>query len=106
MPMTEATRLREPMMRVPVFKEAHEQQFGSFGRATILKMYLKLLEGIQLKGAIREAFALQKCSFLTLFKRLCSGFMLMFRQDPTLVTILMQVIPIQNEWINFGKVLG
>ena len=69
MPMTEATRLREPMMRVPVFKEAHEQQFGSFGRATILKMYLKLLEGIQLKGAIREAFAFQKCSFLTLFKR-------------------------------------
>ena len=37
MPMTEATRLREPMMRVPVFREAHAQQFGSFGRATILK---------------------------------------------------------------------
>ena len=35
MPMTEATRLREPMMRVPVFREAHAQQFGSFGRATI-----------------------------------------------------------------------
>ena len=35
MPMTEATRLREPMIRVPVFREAHAQQFGSFGRATI-----------------------------------------------------------------------
>ena len=35
MPMKEATRLREPMMRVPVFREAHAQQFRSFGRATI-----------------------------------------------------------------------
>ena len=41
MPMTETTRLRKPMMRVAVFREAHSrssraQQFGSFGRATIL----------------------------------------------------------------------
>ena len=28
----EATRLRAPMMRVPVFREMHAQQFGSFGR--------------------------------------------------------------------------
>ena len=33
--MTEPTRPREPMMRVPVFREAHAQQFRSFGRATI-----------------------------------------------------------------------
>ena len=31
MPMTEATRLREPMTRVPVFKEVHPQKFESFG---------------------------------------------------------------------------
>ena len=37
MPMTEATRLREPMIRVPVFNEAHAQQFGSFGKATIFQ---------------------------------------------------------------------
>ena len=30
------TRLRAPMMRVPVFREAQAQQFGSFGRETIL----------------------------------------------------------------------
>ena len=34
--MMEATRLREPMMRVPVFREAHAQQLRSFGRATII----------------------------------------------------------------------
>ena len=28
---TQATRLREPMTRVPVFKEAHPQKFESFG---------------------------------------------------------------------------
>ena len=33
--MTEVTTPREPMMRVPVFREAHAQQFRSFGRATI-----------------------------------------------------------------------
>ena len=35
--MTEATKLREPMMRVPVFREMHAQQFGSFRRATIFQ---------------------------------------------------------------------
>ena len=30
MPMTEATRLREPMTRVPVFKEAHPPKLASF----------------------------------------------------------------------------
>ena len=35
MRMTEVTRPREPMMRVPVFREAHAQQLRSFGRATI-----------------------------------------------------------------------
>ena len=35
MPMKEATRLREPMMRVPVFREVQPQKFLSFGRATI-----------------------------------------------------------------------
>ena len=35
MPMKEVTRLREPMMRVPVFREAHPKLFGSFGTATI-----------------------------------------------------------------------
>ena len=33
--MTEETTPREPMMRVPVFRVAHAQQFRSFGRATI-----------------------------------------------------------------------
>ena len=33
--ITEVTTPREPMMRVPVFREAHAQQFRSFGRATI-----------------------------------------------------------------------
>ena len=32
MRMTQKTRLRAPMMRVPVFREMHAQQFGSFGR--------------------------------------------------------------------------
>ena len=45
MPMKEATRLREPMMRVPVFREMQAQQFGSFGRETIfVNKYLKLNE--------------------------------------------------------------
>ena len=35
--MTEPTRPREPMMRVPVFREMHAQQFGSFPRATIFQ---------------------------------------------------------------------
>ena len=30
MPMTQATRLREPMTRVPVFKEAHPPKLASF----------------------------------------------------------------------------
>ena len=34
--MTELTRLRAPMMRVPVFRVTHAQQFASFGRETIL----------------------------------------------------------------------
>ena len=34
--MMEATRPREPMMRVPVFREMQAQQFASFGRETIL----------------------------------------------------------------------
>ena len=39
--MTEETTPREPMMRVPVFRVAHAQQFRSFGRATIfVKKYL------------------------------------------------------------------
>ena len=39
----EATRLRAPMMRVPVFREAHAQQVVSFGRETIfVNKYLKL----------------------------------------------------------------
>ena len=43
MPMKEATRLREPMMTVPVFREAQPQKFESFGRATIFfNKYLKL----------------------------------------------------------------
>ena len=43
--MTQKTRLRAPMMRVPVFREMHEQQFGSFGRETIfVNKYLKLDE--------------------------------------------------------------
>ena len=33
--MMEETTPREPMTRVPVFREAHAQQFRSFGRATI-----------------------------------------------------------------------
>ena len=37
MRMTEVTRPREPMMRVPVFREMHAQQFGSFPRATIFQ---------------------------------------------------------------------
>ena len=50
MRMTQKTRLRAPMMRVPVFREVHEQQFGSFGRqgrtgqggaAIFVKKYLK-----------------------------------------------------------------
>ena len=36
MKMTEATRLREPMIRVPVFKEMYAQQFDSFGRLTMV----------------------------------------------------------------------
>ena len=36
MRMTEPTTLREPMMRVPVFREANAQKFASFGRETIL----------------------------------------------------------------------
>ena len=45
MRMTQKTRLRAPMMRVPVFREMHEQQFGSFGRETIfVNKYLKLNE--------------------------------------------------------------
>ena len=43
-PMTEATRFKLPMISVPVFKEAHAQQLGTFGRVTILKKYLKLKE--------------------------------------------------------------
>ena len=37
MPMTEATRLREPMTRVPVFKELHAQQLDNFGRVIMSK---------------------------------------------------------------------
>ena len=51
MPMTEATRLSEPMIRVPVFKEAHEQQFGSFGRATIFQK--KLSESLRIDQGAR-----------------------------------------------------
>jgi len=37
----EETTPREPMTRVPVFREAHAQQLRSFGRATIfVKRYL------------------------------------------------------------------
>ena len=36
MKMTQATRLRAPMIRVPVFKEMHAQQFDSFGRLTMV----------------------------------------------------------------------
>jgi len=36
MQMTKATRLRAPMIRVPVFKEMHAQQFDSFGRLTMV----------------------------------------------------------------------
>ena len=37
MRMTQATRLREPMIRVPVFKEAHPQKFESFGSHDMVK---------------------------------------------------------------------
>ena len=42
MPMTKATRLREPMTRepmtrVPVFKELHAQQLDNFGRVIMSK---------------------------------------------------------------------
>ena len=41
--MTEATRPSEPMMRVPVFREMHTQQFRSFGKAHIfVSKYMKL----------------------------------------------------------------
>ena len=43
-PMTENTRFKLPMISVPVFKEAHAQQFGTFGRVTIVQKYLKLEE--------------------------------------------------------------
>ena len=36
MQMTQATRLSLPMIRVPVFKEMHAQQFDSFGRLTMV----------------------------------------------------------------------
>ena len=36
MQMTKATRLRAPMIRVPVFKEMHAPQFDSFGRLTMV----------------------------------------------------------------------
>ena len=34
---TQATRLREPMTRVPVFKELHAQQLDNFGRVIMSK---------------------------------------------------------------------
>ena len=37
MPMTQVTRLREPMTRVPVFKELHAQQLDNFGRVIMSK---------------------------------------------------------------------
>ena len=41
--MTEETTPREPMMRVPVFREMHRQQFRSFGKEHIfVSKYLKL----------------------------------------------------------------
>ena len=47
----EETTPREPMTRVPVFREAHAQQLRSFGRATIfVKRYLKSREGDQSPG--------------------------------------------------------
>jgi len=36
MKMTQAFRSRTPMIRVPVFKEMHAQQFDSFGRLTMV----------------------------------------------------------------------
>ena len=39
---TQATRLREPMTRVPVFKEAHPQKFESLGSFGMVKQNLNL----------------------------------------------------------------
>ena len=39
---TQATRLREPMTRVPVLKEAHPQKFESLGSFGMVKQNLKL----------------------------------------------------------------
>ena len=37
MRVIQAIRLREPMTRVPVFKEAHPQKFESFGSFSMVK---------------------------------------------------------------------
>ena len=42
MRMTQPTRLREPMTRVPVFKEAHPQKFESLGSFGMVKQNLNL----------------------------------------------------------------
>ena len=42
MRVIQATRLREPMTRVPVFKEAHPQKFESLGSFGMVKQNLKL----------------------------------------------------------------
>ena len=44
MRMAEPTRLRAPMKRVPVFREAHTQKFETFGRETILVTKIFLTE--------------------------------------------------------------